>query len=61
MIVSQEIAIRQASLTDHGRISNLIYFEPYVHRHLDWRAPLDWLGSPEYWVAEQNGRVISTL
>ncbi len=61
MIVGEQIATRQAQSLDHGRISNLIYFEPFVHRHLDWRAPLDWLGVPEYWVAEQNGRIISAL
>lgn len=43
------------------QIANLMYFEPHVHRHLDWRAPLDWLGAPEYWVLEQAGTIIAAL
>jgi ribosomal protein S18 acetylase RimI-like enzyme len=61
MIINEQINSRPATSADHGRISNLIYFEPFVHRHLDWRAPLDWLGAPEYWVTEQNGRITSVL
>jgi ribosomal protein S18 acetylase RimI-like enzyme len=53
--------IRPALISDRHHISSLIYFEPYVHRHLDWRMPLDWLGSYYYWVAESNGRVVAAL
>ncbi len=60
-MISEHVAVRPARETDQARISNLIYFEPYVHRHLDWRAPLDWLGAPEYWVTEHNGRLTSVL
>jgi ribosomal protein S18 acetylase RimI-like enzyme len=56
-MVNLDVAIRQAQLGDQSRLANLLYFESYVHRHLDWRSPLDWLGTPEYWVAEQNGQV----
>jgi ribosomal protein S18 acetylase RimI-like enzyme len=38
-----------------------MYFEQKVHRHLDWRTPLDWLGVPEYWVLEQDGVVTAAL
>ena len=56
-MVNLDVAIRQAQPGDQSRLANLLYFESYVHRHLDWRSPLDWLGTPEYWVAEQNGQV----
>lgn len=52
---------RSAVLNDQGRIANLIYFESHVHRHLDWRSPLDWLGAPEYWVVERQNNVIAAL
>jgi ribosomal protein S18 acetylase RimI-like enzyme len=60
-MVNLEFAVRVARTSDQNRIANLIYFEPNIHRHLDWRTPLDWLGAPEYWVAEQNGEVIAAL
>ena len=60
-MVNLDLAIRTAKLSDESRLSNLLYFESYVHRHLDWRTPLDWLGEPEYWVAEQSGLVNAAL
>jgi len=53
--------VRPALTTDRPHISSLIYFESHVHRHLDWRMPLDWLGSYYYWVAEKDGRVAAAL
>lgn len=53
--------VRPALGRDEQQIANLLHFEPYVHRHLDWRAPLDWLGNPYYWVLEHNGRVSAAL
>lgn len=55
------LTTRPALISDRHHISNLMYFERYVHRHLDWRMPLDWLGSYYYWVAERNERVVATL
>lgn len=60
-MVNVELTTRIARPTDQTRIANLIYFESYVHRHLDWRTPLDWLGIPEYWVLEQNEQVVAAL
>ena len=42
-------------------MSNLIHFGAYVHRHLDWRSPLDWIGTPPYEGLEINNRLISIL
>lgn len=60
-MVNAGLSIRQATLQDQSRIANLIYFEPHVHRHLDWRSPLDWLGAPEYWVMEMHGSLAAAL
>ncbi len=60
-MVNLDVAIRKAQPGDQSRLANLLYFESYVHRHLDWRTPLDWLGVPEYWVAEQNGQINAAL
>jgi ribosomal-protein-alanine N-acetyltransferase len=34
---------------------------PYSHRHLDWRYPLDWIGSPPFFVLEWQEQIISAL
>lgn len=60
-MVNLDLAIRAAQPSDESRLANLLYFESYVHRHLDWRTPLDWLGVPEYWVAEQDGLINAAL
>ncbi len=60
-MVTTRFAIRQALPADQSRIANLMYFETQVHRHLDWRTPLDWLGAPEYWVLEQYGTTYAAL
>jgi ribosomal-protein-alanine N-acetyltransferase len=60
-MVNTQFAVRAATEIDHSQIANLMYFEPHVHRHLDWRGPLDWLGVPEYWVLEQFGSVAAAM
>jgi ribosomal protein S18 acetylase RimI-like enzyme len=60
-MVNIQLLARIANPSDRMQIANLMYFEPHVHRHLDWRAPLDWLGAPEYWVLEQTGTVTAAL
>lgn len=60
-MVNLNVSLRPAVLNDQGRIANLIYFESHVHRHLDWRSPLDWLGANEYWVLEQGNQLVAVL
>jgi ribosomal protein S18 acetylase RimI-like enzyme len=60
-MVNLEIQVRTALPKDHQQIANLIYYEPYIHRHLDWRTPLDWLGEPEFWVTEYGRLVTASL
>lgn len=60
-MIEVQLALRQAFIKDQSAIANLIYFEAHVHRHLDWRGPLEWLGAPEYWVLENKGIVSAAL
>jgi len=57
----QQAIIRSATTNDKQRLANLIHFEPHVHRHLDWRPPLDWISYPPYLVAENNGEIVAAL
>lgn len=60
-LIRTQLAVRPAQMADQSSIANLMYFEPHVHRHLDWRGPLDWLGVTEYWVLEQDGTLEGAL
>ncbi len=53
--------VRPADLSDHKQLSNLIFFESRLHRHLDWRSPLDWLGAPFYWALDEGGQITAAL
>lgn len=53
--------VRPADPGDHQQLSNLIFFESRLHRHLDWRSPLEWLGAPFYWALEDGGQVTAAL
>jgi [ribosomal protein S18]-alanine N-acetyltransferase len=53
--------VRPAGTKDHQQLSNLIFFESRLHRHLDWRSPLEWLGAPFYWALEEDGQITAAL
>jgi len=53
--------VRPASLEDHQKLSNLIFFESRLHRHLDWRSPLEWLGAPFYWALDEGRQITAAF
>jgi ribosomal protein S18 acetylase RimI-like enzyme len=61
MIDGVNLRVRPAVLTDQRQIANLIHFSSDVHRHLDWRNPLEWIGTPPFFVIESQGQVIAAL
>ena len=61
MMAKADLWIRSAVLTDQRALANLIHFSAHVHRHLDWRNPLDWVGSAPFLVAELRGELVSAL
>lgn len=61
MAVKVDFRVRPAVSADQRVIADLIHFEAHVHRHLDWRDPLDWIGAPPYPVIDWNGRVVAAL
>lgn len=60
-IFKPPLTVRPATQDDRRNLANLIHFETQVHRHLDWRGPLDWLGFAPYLVLEQRGKIIAAL
>jgi ribosomal protein S18 acetylase RimI-like enzyme len=53
--------VRPVLERDRQPLANLLHFETHVHRHLDWRAPLDWINSSPFLVAERDGQVKAAL
>ncbi len=53
--------IRTAIPTDRSRLANLIHFGTYTHQHLDWKPPLDWIGSKPYLVLDQHSDILAAL
>jgi ribosomal-protein-alanine N-acetyltransferase len=61
MISSTASTIRSAKPSDLSKLANLIHFEAYVHRHLDYRPPLDWIGQEPFLVLEEGAHIKATL
>ncbi|MEK6221694.1 MAG: GNAT family N-acetyltransferase [Chloroflexota bacterium] len=62
MIPHSPISVRPAETKDRNQLANMLHFESNVHRHLDWRPPLDWLGMEPYMVAETaDNRLVAAL
>lgn len=53
--------VRPAEDADRGRLANLCHFGGYIHRHLDWRPALDWLGAAPFLLAEQGKHTLAAL
>jgi len=60
-MINLGLQVRRAVAEDFQQISNLLFYEANVHRHLDWRSPLEWIGYSNYWVLEENGYVAAVL
>jgi ribosomal protein S18 acetylase RimI-like enzyme len=53
--------IRSATDNDRQPLANLIHYEVYVHRHLDWRPPIDWVGKRPCLLTERDGHLLAAL
>ena len=61
MVISSQAIVRPADPKDLSRLANLVHFEVYVHRHLDYRPPLDWMGYSPFLVLERASRIEAAL
>ncbi len=60
-MIDVHLQIRPAVPADERQIADLLFFEQRIHRHLDWRAPLEWLGAQPFFVLEKEGRIAAAL
>ena len=61
MIIKTKTSIRQATREDQQELANLIHFGTLVHRHLDWRPPLEWIGNQPFLILEKDNRIVAAL
>jgi ribosomal protein S18 acetylase RimI-like enzyme len=61
MIIKTKSSVREATREDQKELANLIHFGTFVHRHLDWRPPLEWLDNQPFLVLEKDGRIVGAL
>jgi ribosomal protein S18 acetylase RimI-like enzyme len=61
MFSKVKLSLRAAQPEDRQKLANLIHFEMFVHRHLDWRPALDWIGHQPYLIAEEKSRIVASL
>lgn len=61
MITQYRLSIRQVSSNDIQKLANLIHFETYVHRHLDYRPPLDWVGEKPFYILQDRNDILGAL
>jgi ribosomal protein S18 acetylase RimI-like enzyme len=55
------LSVRQAAKSDYSLLANAIGVAQYVHRHLDWRDTLEWLGCQPFLILERNKEVVALL
>jgi len=53
--------VHSASIEDRQQLANLVHFGALVHRHLDWRTPLDWIGHQPFLCASYMGTLSAAL
>lgn len=53
--------IRPAGDADHPALVKFLNHQAEVHQHLDWRAPLEWLGSQPFLIAAHEQTIQAVL
>jgi ribosomal protein S18 acetylase RimI-like enzyme len=53
--------LRPAEKSDQSQLQLFINTQSYLHRHLDWRETLQWLGHQPFYLLEENRKIIGVL
>ncbi|MBN2547877.1 MAG: GNAT family N-acetyltransferase [Anaerolineales bacterium] len=61
MVTPPTLAVRTATPEDIQSLANLIHFDSFVHRHLDYRPPLSWVGERPFPLLCHDGEIVAAL
>jgi ribosomal-protein-alanine N-acetyltransferase len=53
--------LRKALPSDYAALHSFLIEPNHIHRHLDWRDTLDWLGRQPFWLMEENSEITAGL
>jgi len=53
--------IRPANLSDHASLASFLEGNLHIHRHLDWKSPLEWLDSRPFWLLTHGEEILAAL
>jgi ribosomal protein S18 acetylase RimI-like enzyme len=53
--------LRPAEKSDYSSLFSFINSLNYLHRHLDWRDSLEWLGRPPFLIYEDRDQIMAAL
>lgn len=53
--------LRSLGKNDFSRLVEFLQQDILIHRHLDWRPPVEWLGEKPFLAAETNGKIQAVL
>ena len=56
-----QLIIRAAHVSDIHSLGNIINYEAFVYRHLDWRQPLDWIEHEPFYVAKSGTKLVAAI
>ena len=59
--MDNQCTVRTADRSDRDSITAFLNQAAAIHRHLDWRAPLDWLGNRYFLLAEDEKDIKALL
>jgi ribosomal protein S18 acetylase RimI-like enzyme len=54
-------SIRLAGQDDSLKLSSFLTYRSHVHRHLDWRTPVEWLGSQPFLFAGNEDELLAVF
>ncbi len=62
MEIANQLQMRAGRAADAADVRRLLETAPFAHWHVDWHVPGDWLGTPNFLVAEnEQGRLVGGL
>ncbi|MCJ7716864.1 MAG: GNAT family N-acetyltransferase [Anaerolineales bacterium] len=61
MIYDRDLIVRKADKNDRDQLVRLLQKRSFIHRHLGWFSPLEWLGDQPYLVLEKQSSISAAI